>query len=182
MMLSRIAAGGAGVLTALLLQASLIGPWTFPVAVSLPAVLVVLVGIHAGPGAGLGLGFVTGLLADLGSEHPAGVQALCWLGAGLLGGVLGGLAVERGYADRGVAALAASIASLAAAASTALFTVLGPQPLAIATSAADLVPAALGDALLALVLAPLVRRMVPALGVRPPRPAAAVLGRLHVPR
>ena len=77
-------------LTALLLQATLIGPLTFPVPVSLPALLVIVVGIYAGPGVGVGLGFSTGLLADLGSDNPAGVQALCFLGAGLVAGIARG--------------------------------------------------------------------------------------------
>ncbi len=37
-------------------------------------------------GAGMAFGFAAGLIADLGSAHPAGVLALCWLGVGLVCG------------------------------------------------------------------------------------------------
>jgi hypothetical protein len=76
---ARVAAALAALLTALLLQATLIGPVTMPLPVSLPALLVAAIALVDGPGAGLAFGFAIGLIADLGSEHPAGVLALCWL-------------------------------------------------------------------------------------------------------
>ena len=57
----------------------LVGPLTVPVPVSLPALLVAAVALVDGPGVGMAFGFAAGLLADLGSEHPAGVLALCWM-------------------------------------------------------------------------------------------------------
>lgn len=180
MTISRVASAVAAVLTALLLQATLIGPWTFPVPVSLPALLVIVVGIYAGPGVGVGLGFATGLLADLGSQHPAGVQALCWLGAGLAAGVVGGLATERGYGTRGVAALAALLAAVTSAASTVLLAVLGSHAAGFELAVQYLIPVGLADALLGLAVAPAVRRMLRAQGVRAPRPTAAYIGRVHV--
>ena len=80
---SRIAAALAGILTVLLLQATLVAPVCTPFAVSLPAVLVAAVALVDGPATGISFGFAAGLMADLGSRHPAGVLALCWLGVGL---------------------------------------------------------------------------------------------------
>ena len=177
MTVSRIAAAIAAVLTALLLQATFIGPLTFPVPVSLPVLLVVVVGIYAGPGIGLGLGFATGLVADLGSDHPAGVQALCWLGAGLVAGVLGGLATERGYGTRGVAALAALIAAATSVVTGGLLAVLGSHAATVRLAVVDVVPVGLADALLGLLLVPVVRFMLRAQGVRSPRPVAQFVGR-----
>jgi rod shape-determining protein MreD len=181
MTLSRLAAAAAGLLTALLLQATLIGPLTFPVPVSLPALLVVVVGLYAGPGAGIGLGFSTGLLADLGSDHPTGVQALCLLGAGLVAGKLGGLAVQRGYRTRGMAALAALVATGGCAAAGLLLAILGSHAATLRATVLSLPPVGLTDALLGLLLVPVVRRVLRAQGVRAPRPAATMLGRVPIP-
>jgi len=177
---SRIAAAVAGVLTVLLLQASLIGPLTFPVPVSLPALLVAVVGIYAGPGVGLGLGFCTGLLADLGSDGPAGVQALCLLGVGVAAGKLGGLAVQRGYRTRAVAALAAVVATGGTAAAGLLFSVLGSHAATLALTVRCLPPTAVTDALIALAVVPAVRRLLRGQGIRPPRPVASVVARLDL--
>jgi len=180
MAVSRLAAAAAGLITALLLQASLISPLAFPVPVSLPALLVIVVACYAGPGVGIGLGFCTGLLADLGSDHPAGVQALCLLGAGLVAGKLGGLAVQRGYRTRGTAALAAAIGTGACAASGLLLAILGSHAASLRATVLSLPPVALSEALLGLLLVPLVRRLLRAQGIRSPRPAATVLGRIPV--
>lgn len=179
---SRIASAVAGVITVLLVQATLIGPLTFPVPVSLPALLVIVVACHAGPGTGIGLGFSTGLLADLGSDHPAGVQALCLLGAGLVAGKLGGLAVQRGYRTRGTAALAALIAAGASAAAGLLLAILGSHAASLSATVLSLPPVGLTDALLGLLLVPLVRRVLRAQGVRAARPSATVLARVPVGR
>lgn len=180
MTISRIAAAFAAIITALLLQASLIGPLTFPVPVSMPALIVTIVGVYAGPGVGLGLGFVIGLLADLGAAHPAGVQALCWMGAGLVAGTVGGLATERGYGTRGVAGLAAALAAGASFAVTMLLAILGSHGATAWLALRDLIPVGLTDALLGLVLVPLIRALLRAQGVRVPRPGADVIGRVHV--
>jgi len=179
---SRLAAAVAGLLTALLLQATLIGPLAFPVPVSLPALLVIVVASYAGPGVGIGLGFSTGLLADLGSDHPAGVQALCLLGAGLVAGKVGGLAVQRGYRTRGFAALAALIATGTSAASGLLLAILGSHEASLSVVVSSLPPVAAADALLGLLLVPVVRRVLRGQGIRAPRPAATVLSRVPVGR
>lgn len=84
----RVVLAGAGVLVALLVQAGVVGPLALAVPVSVPAVLVAAVAVLAGPGAGMSLGFCAGLLADLGSDHPAGVLAFGWLVLGLGAGRL----------------------------------------------------------------------------------------------
>lgn len=180
MTVSRLAAAVASLITVLLLQASLIGPLTFPVPVSLPALLVIVVALYAGPGVGMGLGFATGLLADLGSDHPAGVQALCWMAAGLLAGMVGGLATERGYRTRGVAAMAAVLGAATSCVVALVLAVLGSHAATAGLAARAVIPVGLTDALLGLVLVPIVRRMLRAQGVRAVRPRAELVGRHDV--
>ena len=176
MTFTRVAAAVAGMLTALLVQASLVGPLTFPVPVSLPALLVIVVGIYAGPGIGMALGFATGLLADLGSDHPAGAQALCWLAAGLVAGMLGGLVLQRGYGTRGVAALAALLGAATSGVLGLLLAILGSHAATAVLALTYLIPVGLTDALLGLAVAPMVRSLLRAQGIRPPRPAARLIG------
>jgi rod shape-determining protein MreD len=179
MMISRIAAACAGVLTVLLLQATLIGPLTFPVPVSLPALFVIVIGIYAGPGVGLGLGFSTGLLADLATDHPAGVQALCWMVAGLVAGSVGGLAIQRGYDSRGVAAMAAALAALTSWLVTFSLAVLGSHGATVWLAFRDLIPVCLTDALLALAIVPAIRWMLRAQHIGSPRSTADLVGRFY---
>lgn len=149
----RALAAFAVIITALLLQAALIGPWTVPVAVSLPAVVVAAVGLHDGPSAGMAFGFTAGLLADLGSRHPAGVLALCWLALGL---VAGKASARRSV--RGDAAVAAVLAASASTAALVIVALLGKDGATIASAARFVIPTGLGDALLALGVVGLVRR------------------------
>lgn len=154
----RAVAALAAVLTALLVQATLIAPLTNSVPVSLPAVLVGAVAIYSTPATGMTLGFTTGLLADLGSEHPAGVLALAWL---VLGFLLGRIA--DAYRDlracTAVVSVAAAISTLFAGLATSILHRHG-----VGHGVEDLmlplrvfVFALLGDALLALLVVPLVR-------------------------
>src|SRR5947209_2068432 len=85
---ARVAAAAAGIVTALLLQATLVGPLSGWVPISLPAVLVAAVGLVDGPATGMSFGFAAGLVADLASSHVAGVLALCWMGVGTLAGLV----------------------------------------------------------------------------------------------
>lgn len=149
----RAAAAIAAIMTALLLQGALVGPWTVPVAVSLPAVLVAVIGLHDGPSAGMTFGFTAGLVADLGSHHPAGVLALCWLGLGLVAG-LG--ATERSV--RGDAAVAAVLAAVASTAALVILALLGKDGASLTSALRGFVPTGLGDALLALAVVAVVRR------------------------
>ncbi len=178
MMLSRLAAAVAGVITVLLLQTTLIGPLTFPVPVSLPALMVIVVGIYAGPGIGVGLGFAMGLLADLGSDNPAGVQALCFLAAGLVAGIVGGLATQRGYGTRGIAAMAAAIGTVTCVAVGLLLSVLGSHAASLQLTARSVIPVALTEALLGLLVVPVVRKLLRAQGIRAPRTPTSVLSRM----
>ena len=93
MTIVRCAAGAAAVVTAMLVQATVVGPLVYPVPVSLPLLVVVGVALLSGPSTGIALGFGAGLLADLTSQHPVGVLALAWLGAGVLAGLVGGVVV-----------------------------------------------------------------------------------------
>jgi rod shape-determining protein MreD len=161
---ARLIAALTGIITALLLQAVLIAPVAAPWPVSLPAVLVAAVALVDGPAAGMSFGFATGLLADLGSNHPAGVLALCWLGVGLLCGMV---------ADRRSLRRDAVTAGLVCAVSTSIATVV----LAVTRSGANasdalvhLLPTALGDALLAFAVLALARRMLRTESLRAPHP------------
>jgi len=161
---ARLVAALTGMVTALLLQAALIAPVSAPWPVSLPAVVVAAVALVDGPAAGMSFGFATGLLADLGSNHPAGVLALCWLGVGLLCGMV---------ADRRSVRRDAVTAGLVCAVGTAAATIV----LAVTHSGASgrdavvyLAPTASGDVVLALGALALVRRMLRSESLRAPHP------------
>lgn len=168
---ARVLAALAAILTALLLQATLVGPLVLPVAASLPAVLVASVALVDGPGAGIAFGFASGLIADLGSAHPAGILALCWLGVG----VLCGLAAEHGTVRRD-AALAAIVCALAAVCAGLLLVAVHAGGATVAETARTAVPAGLLDALLALGLVPLVRAFLRTERLRAPQPVLTDLG------
>src|SRR6185503_3809620 len=91
---------------------------------------------------------------------------------------LGGLAVQRGYRARGVAALAAAVATGNCAASGLLLSVLGSHAASLRATVLSLPPVGITDALLGLLLVPVVRRLLRAQGIRAPRPAATVLARV----
>jgi cell shape-determining protein MreD len=161
---ARVAAAMAGILTALLLQATLVAPVVAPFPVSLPAVLVAAVALVDGPATGMSFGFAAGLTADLGSAHPAGVLALCWLGVGLLCGTL----AERRSLPRD-----AVVAGVAAG----LFSAVGVLLLAVVRSGGSVhdavtytVPAIVGNIVLALAVVAVVRRMLGADSLRAPQP------------
>lgn len=162
---ARVAAALAAILTAMLLQATLIAPWTLPVPVSLPAVLVAAVALVDGPGSGMAFGFVTGLLADLGSTHPAGVLALGWLGVGLLCG----LAADRCTIRRDAATAAVSCA-LATVVAGVLLAILHSGGTSVREVFVHVIPAGLGDVLLALVAVPLTRAFLHTDSLRAPHP------------
>lgn len=163
---ARVAAAIAALLTALVLQATLVGPLADAVPASLPALLVAAVGLVDGPGSGLAYGFAAGLVADLGSEHPAGVLALTWLGVGLLCGLLQAPNARL----RHDVLLASVCCALAAAVSTTLLAVLGYDGASLTDAVRYVVPAALIDLLLALAVVPLVRLFLNTDRLRLPRP------------
>jgi cell shape-determining protein MreD len=159
-------------MTALLLQATVVGPVLLPVPASLPALLVAAVALVDGPGTGLTFGFVTGLVADLGSDHPAGVLALCWLGVGVACGALSSTlaSVRR---DAAMAAIACGSAALV---SQALIAVFAGGANGIVEAIRLIVPATLLDALLALAVVPIVRVFLRSETLRAPRPVLLLEG------
>jgi cell shape-determining protein MreD len=169
---ARIAAALAALITALLLQATVVGPALAPAPASLPALLVAAVALVDGPGTGLAFGFVAGLVADLGSEHPAGVLALCWLGVGVSCGALASslAGVRR---DAAVAALACGLAALV---SQSLIAVFAGDSNGIVEAIRLVIPATLLDALLALAVVPLVRAFLHSEALRAPRPVLLLEG------
>jgi cell shape-determining protein MreD len=169
---ARVAAAIAALLTALLLQATLVGPLTMPLPVSLPALLVAAIALVDGPGAGLAFGFATGLIADLGSEHPAGVLALCWLGVGL---VCGMCSAPHARVLRDVV-LVGGVCGAASVVATALLAVVDAGPTSVDSALRSGVLATLVDAVLALAVVPLVRLFLHSDTLRAPRPVL-LLGR-----
>lgn len=167
----RVAAALAALLTALLLQATVVGPLTSPVPASLPALLVAAIALVDGPGSGLAFGFAAGLIADLGSEHPAGVLALCWLGVGL---VCGRSATPQASVRRDVC-VAAVVCGLASVVATLLLSVVSADGASAALAVRDGIPATLLDTLLALIVVPSVRSFLHSGALRAPRPVL-VLG------
>jgi hypothetical protein len=166
----RVAAAAAAILTALLFQATLIGPLTVPVAVSLPAVLVAAVALVDGPATGMSFGFAAGLIADLASSHPAGVLALWWLGVGVVCG--SGATAADGRSIRDDAATAAVVCALAGLGSALLLTAVHAPGATAWAAVRDVIPVGLGDALLALPVVPLVRAFLRTNALRAPHPVA----------
>jgi rod shape-determining protein MreD len=161
---ARVAAAMAGIITVLLLQATLIAPLFVPWPVSLPAVVVAAVALVDGPATGMSFGFAAGLTADLGSHHPAGVLAMTWLGVGLLCG-----AVADRHSLRRDAVVVGVVCGLA--------TGVGGLLLALVRSGGSVhdallysAPAGLADAALAFAVVAGVRRMLHAESLRAPHP------------
>jgi rod shape-determining protein MreD len=172
---TRIVAAIAALATALLLQATLVAPISDPWPISLPAVLVALVALHSGAGTGIAFGFSAGLVADLGSSHPAGVLALSWLVLGLACGRYAN--PSRSWRAR--VALAAVAATLATVASTLVLTVLGTSGAGVGFAFRAVPATLIGDLVLAALLAPLVRSLLRSDAMRAPRVPD---GRRVVPR
>jgi rod shape-determining protein MreD len=84
----RLLLGAVGVVTALLLQTTVLGRLPLPGGVpDLLLVLVVAFALVEGPLAGTVTGFVAGLLADLGSDHEIGRTALVYTLVGYCAGL-----------------------------------------------------------------------------------------------
>jgi cell shape-determining protein MreD len=148
----RLLAGLTALLTVLLLQATIVAPLAGTLPACLPAVLVGAVALVDGPGTGLALGFAGGLLADLGSTHPAGLLALSWMAVGLVcGAFTGRAAVPR---DAVLSAAAAACASVAALTLLGLLHRDGPD---VVTALRGLLPAFGINTVLAFAVVPVVR-------------------------
>ncbi len=167
----RIAAAAAALLSALAIQASVVSAVTLAVPVSLPAVLVAAVALSDGAGAGISYGFAAGLIADLGSTHPAGVLALCWMGIGMLCG----LAADRTSVRRDVL-IATGVCTAGAVLATALLALLGSDGASLGAALRYAAPTFLGDGALALVLVPLVRVVLRSDALHAPRDQPLLLG------
>jgi rod shape-determining protein MreD len=167
----RIAAAVASLLTALALQAGVVAPLSLSIPISLPALLVAAVALSDGPGAGIAFGFGAGLIADLGSSHPAGVFALTWMAIGIVCGLASSKSSMRSHA-----LVAAGVCAVGAAASAGLLTLLNADSASISEAFRDFVPTFVGDGLIALVLIPLVHRFLRADALRAPREPVVLLG------
>jgi rod shape-determining protein MreD len=161
---ARVAAAMAGIVTALLLQATIVAPVTAPYPISLPAILVAAIALVDGPATGMSFGFAAGLTADLGSHHPAGILALCWLGVGLLCGTV----ADRRSIRRD--ALTAGVVCGLASGLAALLLVVVRSGGTVRDAVVYTVPATIGDVVLAVVVVALVRRMLSADSLRAPHP------------
>jgi cell shape-determining protein MreD len=174
---ARAVAALAALFTAVLLQGALVGPLAVAVPASLPAVLVAAVALTDGPGTGLTFGFVTGLIADLASRHPAGVLALTWL---LLGAACGAVAAPRSprRRDAVVAAVGAAISALVG---TALLAAVGADGVHVADLLASgtwrhTLGAGVVDLVLAAAVVPLTRALLRSDRLRRPRPVLLLGG------
>jgi rod shape-determining protein MreD len=163
---ARIAAAIAALLTALVLQATLVGPLADVIPASLPALLVAAIAVVDGPGAGIAFGFAAGLITDLGSEHPAGVLALCWLAVGLVCGLLNAPNARIRH-DVAVTTVVCGVASIV---STLALVMLGADGADVTDAVRYAIPATLLDGLLALAVVPLVRLFLRTDRLRAPRP------------
>jgi rod shape-determining protein MreD len=84
-----VSAAGLAIAAAVLLQGTVVARLPLPGGTpNLALLLVVAVGLAAGPSAGLGCGFTAGIVIDLLSNHPVGLVAVCLaltgFGVGLL--------------------------------------------------------------------------------------------------
>jgi hypothetical protein len=163
---ARVAAATAALLSALVLQATVVGPLTMPLPVSLPALLVAAIALVDGPGTGLACGFATGLVADLGSEHPAGVLALCWLGVGL--GC--GLCAVPGSTLRRDAVIAAAACGAASIAATLVLAVAGVDRTSVDAAVRYGILASAVNALIAFAVLAVTRVFLRSETLRAPRP------------
>jgi rod shape-determining protein MreD len=160
----RFVAAATGIVTALLLQASVIGPALAPLTVSLPALLVAAVALVDGPATGMSFGFTAGLAADLGSRHPAGILALCWLAAGLLCGTVADHNGRR--RDALTAGFVTGLASVVAG----LLVVVVHQGGTLHEVGMHAMPSLAVDLVLAVPVVALVRRMLRTDALRAPHP------------
>jgi len=166
----RLVAAITVALTALLLQATLVAPVAHSVPVSLPAVLIAAVALVDGAGTGLAFGFVLGLLADLGSNHPAGVLAFSWMVVGLVCGTVNAWhTIPRGAVVTGLTCAGVATAG------TLVLALVGSSGATLGGALQWALPAVVVDALLALVLIPLARLFLRTDSLRAPHPVVSEL-------
>lgn len=159
----RTVAALAAILTVSIVQASLVSPLAMSVPISLPAVLVASVALVDGAAAGMAFGFTAGLIADLGSAHPAGVLALVWTCLGVICGM-----ASTGRSIREDVLTAATGAALAGASATLVLAMVHSGGATAWSAVRTFAPCWLVAAAIATVLVPVVRAALvnPALRVR----------------
>jgi hypothetical protein len=108
--------------------------------------------------------------------------ALCWMAAGCAAGVVGGLATERGYRTRGVAGMAAVLGAASSWPVAMMLAILGSHAASAWLAFRNLIPIGLVEALLGLVVVPIVRVMLRSQSIRSPRPVTGVIGRPYATR
>ena len=128
-----------------------------------------VVALTDGPGVGLAFGFATGLVADLASEHPAGVLALAWLALGLMCGRWSARPTVR-RTRRTEALIAAAATALVTAGTQVVYVLLAADGATLGATLRLLVPAALLDLLLALLVVTIVRPLLTGATLRAARP------------
>lgn len=192
----RALVGLVTIVTALLLQATVVGPVAVFVPVSLALVVVLSAALLSGPGTGIAFGFGAGLLADLASSHAVGTLALTWMVGGLLAGRASGVVApgafdlsinrrqrridRRRIAVRLRQGVVVGVLGGAVAAATTVLERAGGAPVdALPTALARCLPAMIGDALLALLVLPLGCRVLASAALRPR--TAARLSAAHPP-
>ena len=167
----RVCAAIAALLTALLVQATVISPVLIAVQVSLPLVVIAATALHEGPGTGIAFGFAAGLIADLSSGHAAGIDALCWMVVGLLCG----LSADRTKIRRD-ALVATVLCTAAGVAATLIEALVHTRGVGVASAFDSLVPAVITNAVLAAILVPLARWFLDLERMRKPAAPAVLLG------
>jgi rod shape-determining protein MreD len=167
----RVVAAIAALLTALILQATVISAVLLPAPVSLPLLLVAAVALREGAGAGIAYGFAAGLITDLGSRHPAGVLALCWMAVGLICGMV----ADRGSIRRDVL-IATVLATASGVVSTLVMVLLHTDGMTGAAGFADLGTAVAANVVIAFVVVPPVRWFLTRETMQAPRGPVILLG------
>lgn len=164
---TRFLLGAATVLTALLLQTTVVTRLPLPgVEPDLLLVLVVAFALAEGPLSGMTTGFVAGLLSDLLSTHEVGRLALAYAVAGYLTGMLRDDADRSSLLPFGAVALGGSAALLAFAAEGVL---LGDARITWAATTLGLVTSVPYDVVLTPFVVPVIAALVRRLDVDPLR-------------
>lgn len=161
---ARFLLGAASVLTALLLQTTVLARLPLPgAAPDLLLVLVVAFALVEGPGSGMATGFVTGLLADLGSDHELGRLALAYVVVGYLAGTATGEPDRSVLQPFAVVAVCATAALLVFSAEGVL---LGDPRVTVSAFGRSLVSAVPYSVALTPIVIPLVEALVDRLDPR----------------
>ncbi|HSV64283.1 MAG TPA: rod shape-determining protein MreD [Mycobacteriales bacterium] len=148
---ARIFVAGLGAVLAVAVQGTVIARLPLPGGLpNLPLLVVVGVALAAGTTAGLACGFGTGLAADVLSDHPVGLLALCLALVGF------GVGLLEPESDRGALRSLLAVAVAAAAAQLGYAALLGLLGAGGGTAVAELPSTVAYDVLLAPFVLPVV--------------------------